>query len=53
MNRKFLNVLRKRFLVWRTLAPGIRQEYRERVPSEFTPNAEDAQHTLSSAGQPT
>ena len=27
MNRKFLNVLRKRFLVWRTLAPGIRQGY--------------------------
>ena len=27
INRRFLNVLRKRFLVWRTLAPEIKQEY--------------------------
>ena len=40
MNRKFLNVLRKRFLVWRTLSPVIRQGYRERVPSEFAPSTE-------------
>ena len=40
MNRKFLNVLRKRFLVWRTLSSVIRQEYRERVPSEFAPSTE-------------
>jgi hypothetical protein len=46
MNRKFLNVLRKRFLVWRTLAPGIRQEYRERVASEFALSTEEV-------GQPT
>ena len=35
MNRKFLNVLRKRFLVWRTLAPGIRQGYRDEVEKAF------------------
>ena len=35
MNRKFLNVLRKRFLVWRTLAPGIRQGYQDEVEKAF------------------
>ena len=25
--RGFLNVLRKRFLVWRTIAPEVREEY--------------------------
>jgi len=29
INRGFLNVLRKRFLVWRTMAPGLREEYHE------------------------
>ena len=41
---QILNVLCKRFLVWRTLLLRIRQEYREWVPSEYVP---------SSAGQPT
>lgn len=35
MNRNFLNVLRKRFLVWRTLPAGIRAEYRQRAVAEF------------------
>ena len=35
MNRKFLNVLRKRFLVWRTLAPGIRQGYQDEAEEAF------------------
>ena len=35
MNRNFLNVLRKRFLVWRTLPVGIRGEYQERVEAEY------------------
>jgi len=30
MNRNFLTVLRKRFLVWRTLPESLRAEYRER-----------------------
>ncbi|HIG18777.1 MAG TPA: hypothetical protein EYQ31_16630 [Candidatus Handelsmanbacteria bacterium] len=30
MNRNFLTVLRKRFLVWRTLPESLRDEYRER-----------------------
>jgi len=29
INRGFLNLLRKRFLVWRTLAPELKDEYRE------------------------
>jgi hypothetical protein len=29
INRGFLNLLRKRFLVWRTLAPELKAEYRE------------------------
>jgi hypothetical protein len=28
MNRGFLNVLRKQFLIWRTISPGERDEYR-------------------------
>ena len=35
MNRKFLNVLRKRFLVWRTLSPGIRQGYQDEAEEAF------------------
>ncbi len=35
MNRNFLNVLRKRFLVWRTLPAGIRQDYQSRVDGAF------------------
>ncbi len=35
MNRNFLNVLRKRFLVWRTLPSGIRGEYAARVNEEY------------------
>ena len=35
MNRKFLNVLRKRFLVWRTLSPGIRQGYQDEADEAF------------------
>ena len=35
MNRKFLNVLRKRFLVWRTLSPVIRQGYQDEVEKAF------------------
>ena len=35
MNRNFLNVLRKRFLVWRTLPGGIRQDYGDRVDGAF------------------
>ena len=35
MNRNFLNVLRKRFLVWRTLPSGIRGEYQARVNEEY------------------
>jgi len=35
MNRNFLNVLRKRFLVWRTLPAGIRAEYQQRALAEF------------------
>ncbi|MFT5087510.1 MAG: hypothetical protein ACI8PG_001870 [Planctomycetota bacterium] len=35
MNRNFLNVLRKRFLVWRTLPSGIRQEYQGKVAEAF------------------
>ena len=27
LNTSFLNVLRKRFLVWRTIAPEVREEY--------------------------
>ena len=27
MNRNFLNVLRKRFLVWRTIPQEVREEY--------------------------
>ncbi len=30
MNRNFLSVLRKRFLVWRTLPESLRDDYRER-----------------------
>ena len=37
---QILNVLCKRFLVWPPLSPVIRQEYRERVPSEFAPSTE-------------
>ena len=29
INRGFLNLLRKRFLVWRTLAPELKGEYRQ------------------------
>jgi hypothetical protein len=29
INRGFLNLLRKRFLVWRTLAPELKHEYRQ------------------------
>jgi len=29
LNTSFLNVLRKRFLVWRTITPEVRQEYME------------------------
>ncbi len=47
---QILNVLRKRFLVWRTLAPASRQEYCEPVPSEFAPSTDDRQRY---AGQPT
>ena len=36
MNRNFLNVLRKRFLVWRTLPVAIRAEYRQRAEAQFT-----------------
>ena len=35
MNRNFLNVLRKRFLVWRTLPAGIREDYQGRVAEEY------------------
>lgn len=35
MNRNFLNVLRKRFLVWRTLPAAIRAEYRQRAEAQF------------------
>ncbi|NKB66517.1 MAG: FtsX-like permease family protein [Candidatus Latescibacteria bacterium] len=35
MNRNFLNVLRKRFLVWRTLPGGLRDEYRQRAEAEY------------------
>ena len=35
MNRNFLNVLRKRFLVWRTLPGSIRQNYQDRVDGAF------------------
>jgi len=35
MNRNFLNVLRKRFLVWRTLPTGIRGDYQEQVSKEY------------------
>ncbi len=35
MNRNFLNVLRKRFLVWRTLPAGIRQEYQQRAHRDY------------------
>lgn len=35
MNRNFLNVLRKRFLVWRTLPASIREDYRQRAYREF------------------
>ncbi len=35
MNRNFLNVLRKRFLVWRTLPGGIREDYQRRVDGAF------------------
>ena len=35
MNRNFLTVLRKRFLVWRTLPTGIREEYQARVDEEY------------------
>jgi hypothetical protein len=35
MNRNFLTVLRKRFLVWRTLPAGIREEYQARVDEEY------------------
>jgi hypothetical protein len=35
MNRNFLNVLRKRFLVWRTLPAAIRAEYRQRAQERF------------------
>ena len=46
MNRNFLNVLRKRFLVWRTLSSGIRDEYRQRALTEFA--AATAAETTSS-----
>ena len=35
MNRNFLNVLRKRFLVWRTLPYGIREDYQTKVGDIF------------------
>jgi len=35
MNRSFLTVLRKRFLVWRTLPGGIRAEYDVAAHSQF------------------
>ena len=49
MNRNFLNVLRKRFLVWRTLPSGIRQEYRQRALAEFA--AATAAETTSSRSE--
>ncbi|HPC43662.1 MAG TPA: FtsX-like permease family protein, partial [Candidatus Latescibacteria bacterium] len=30
INRGFMNVMRKRFLVWRTIPPALKDEYRER-----------------------
>ena len=44
MNRNFLNVLRKRFLVWRTLPAGIREGYQERVADEYRRKAADPSH---------
>jgi len=35
MNRNFLKVLRKRFLVWRTLPSGIREDYQTKVGDTF------------------
>ena len=35
MNRNFLNVLRKRFLVWRTLPDSIRFSYKDKLTSSF------------------
>ena len=35
MNRSFLNVLRKRFLVWRTLGNGLRAEYDRAGRTQF------------------
>ena len=42
MNRNFLNVLRKRFLVWRTLPSGIRAEYRQRALTEYAAGSAEA-----------
>ena len=36
MNRNFLSVLRKRFLVWRTLPESLRDDYRERSQAVFS-----------------
>ncbi len=33
MNREFLNTLRKRFLVWRTVPPALKGRFAERVES--------------------
>ena len=35
MNRNFLNVLRKRFLVWRTLPDSTRFGYKDKLTSSF------------------
>lgn len=41
MNRNFLNVLRKRFLVWRTLPQTLRDDYRERSAALLAPGREE------------
>jgi hypothetical protein len=36
INRGFMNVMRKRFLVWRTIPPELKDEYRERGRQVFS-----------------
>ena len=42
VNRRFLNLLRKQLLIWRTFSVDIRAEFHERGRTESTETAEDA-----------
>jgi len=48
INRGFMNVMRKRFLVWRTIPHGLKDEYRERGTRIF--RGEEVETTVETEG---